>query len=111
MPSPFPGMDPYLEDPGTWEGFHTRLIVTLRDELLALLRPKYWVAIEARVYNAPLPGSLTIGLPGSIGKPDVSVVREPPPEVEYAASRSRTALTLEVDVPMPVEIKEHYLEV
>jgi hypothetical protein len=26
MPSPFPGMDPYLESPELWRGFHARLI-------------------------------------------------------------------------------------
>ncbi|MGL6095598.1 MAG: DUF4058 family protein, partial [Fimbriiglobus sp.] len=29
MPSPFPGMDPYLEDPAYWSGFHSRLVVGL----------------------------------------------------------------------------------
>ncbi|WP_369016122.1 DUF4058 family protein [Armatimonas sp.] len=26
MPSPFPGMDPYLEDRGVWEDFHTTFL-------------------------------------------------------------------------------------
>jgi hypothetical protein len=26
MNSPFPGMDPYLEDPAYWEGFHHMFI-------------------------------------------------------------------------------------
>ena len=26
MKSPFPGMDPYLEANGLWEGFHNRLV-------------------------------------------------------------------------------------
>ena len=26
MPSPFPGMDPYLENPGLWPVVHHRLI-------------------------------------------------------------------------------------
>ena len=29
MPSPFPGMNPYLEQPSVWAGFHNRLIVAL----------------------------------------------------------------------------------
>jgi hypothetical protein len=28
MPSPFPGMDPYLE-PSRWQGFHLRLVAAL----------------------------------------------------------------------------------
>jgi hypothetical protein len=27
MPSPFPGMDPYLESQGNWQDFHTSILV------------------------------------------------------------------------------------
>lgn len=50
MPSPFPGMDPWLEDPARWPGVHTRLVTTLGDALVALLKPRYEVVIEERVY-------------------------------------------------------------
>jgi hypothetical protein len=50
MPSPFPGMDPYLEDPGLWPDVHHELISVARDQLTARLRPKYVVRIEERVY-------------------------------------------------------------
>jgi Protein of unknown function (DUF4058) len=33
MPSPFPGMNPYLELPVLWAELHSRLIVALSDEL------------------------------------------------------------------------------
>jgi hypothetical protein len=33
MRSPFPGMDPYLEDPGRWAGVHGLLISAIRTEL------------------------------------------------------------------------------
>ena len=33
MPTPFPGMDPYLERPGLWHEVHTRLIVAIADAL------------------------------------------------------------------------------
>ena len=29
MPSPFPGMDPYLEDPWLWPDFHLSFMVSL----------------------------------------------------------------------------------
>ena len=50
MPSPFPGMDPYLEDPGLWPDVHHELISVSRDFLNRQLRPKYHVRIEERVY-------------------------------------------------------------
>ncbi|MEI7769214.1 MAG: DUF4058 family protein, partial [Chloroflexales bacterium] len=51
MPTPFPGMDPYLEQPAIWPDFHNSLIVALRDDLAPRLRPRYYVAIEERTYT------------------------------------------------------------
>ena len=50
MPSPFPGMDPYLEEPGLWPDVHHELISETRALLNTILRPKYYVRIEQRVY-------------------------------------------------------------
>lgn len=50
MPSPFPGMDPYLENPGFWPDVHHMLISGFREILAAQLRPKYLVGIEERAY-------------------------------------------------------------
>ncbi len=50
MPTPFPGMDPYLERRAIWEQVHTSLIVGIQYHLTPLLRPKYRVAIEQRNY-------------------------------------------------------------
>lgn len=51
-PQPFPGMDPYLEDPSLWRGVHTRLITMIGDTLAMQLAPAFTVAIEERVYIA-----------------------------------------------------------
>lgn len=50
MPSPFPGMNPYLELPALWHEFHNRLIVAISDALTPYLQPKYYVAVETRTY-------------------------------------------------------------
>lgn len=50
MPSPFPGMDPYLEEPGLWPDVHHGLISEMQARLNRSLRPKYHVRIEERVY-------------------------------------------------------------
>lgn len=46
MPSPFPGMDPYIEDPAIWEDFHSlrptptcRSIWAKRFGLFTTMRP------------------------------------------------------------------------
>ena len=50
MPSPFPGMDPFLEDPGLWPDVHHEIISEARAQLGAQLAPKYYVTIEERIY-------------------------------------------------------------
>ena len=50
MPSPFPGMDPYLEAPSIWPDVHHELMSVMRGRLNELLRPRYVVRIEERVY-------------------------------------------------------------
>lgn len=49
MPMVFPGMDPYIENQA-WEDFHTRMIVTLSDQIVPTVQPKYFVRAEQRVY-------------------------------------------------------------
>jgi hypothetical protein len=77
MPSPFPGMDPYLEDPGLWPDVHHRLISEFHERLNEGLRPKYYVRVEERVYisdeNDPgrsviVPELRVAGRPGHEGK-------------------------------------------
>lgn len=41
MPSPFPGMDPYIEDPEVWSDFHSDLAGEIRARLNATIRPRY----------------------------------------------------------------------
>jgi hypothetical protein len=43
-------MDPYLEDVGLWPDVHHELISVSRELLNKLLRPKYHVRVEERVY-------------------------------------------------------------
>ena len=50
MPSPFPGMDPYLEEPGLWPDVQHGLISQMQAVLNRQLRPKYHVRVEERVY-------------------------------------------------------------
>ena len=48
MPTPFPGMDPYLEQSGIWNQVQINLIVEIQRFLAGLLRPKKIVAIGMR---------------------------------------------------------------
>jgi hypothetical protein len=48
MRPPFPGMDPWLEGSRLWPNVHNSLIGAIRDELVPILRPRYFVDIESR---------------------------------------------------------------
>ena len=50
MPSPFPGMDPYLEDPALWPDVHHELISVIRESLNRQVGANYFVRVEERVY-------------------------------------------------------------
>lgn len=63
----FPGMDPFLEHPGLWRGFHASLIATIRELLSPVLPDRYWVDVEETIYL-----ELESGLHDAIGA-DVAV--------------------------------------
>ena len=63
MPSPFPGMDPYLENPALWPNVHGRLIVAIADALSPLLLPKYQPIIEEAVYRQSEQAAVMVGMP------------------------------------------------
>jgi Protein of unknown function (DUF4058) len=50
MPSPFPGMDPYLEHPALFPGVHQAFITYAQATLNALLPARYVADIGERVY-------------------------------------------------------------
>ena len=50
MPSPFPGMNPYLEQEDVWHDFHERFIPLAATLLGAQLRPRYIVKIDEHIY-------------------------------------------------------------
>ncbi|MEM7131658.1 MAG: DUF4058 family protein [Chloroflexota bacterium] len=68
MPSPYPGMDPYLEG-YLWPDVHHRFATEISDQLTPQLRPRYVARIEIQVVVDEDPG-------GEIGimYPDVEVV-------------------------------------
>jgi hypothetical protein len=49
LPSPFPGMDPYLEDPRIWRGFHHYLADEIVRRLSRDLGSKYYADVEVEV--------------------------------------------------------------
>jgi hypothetical protein len=50
MRSPFPGMDPYLENPARWAGVHHGLIAAIRADLNRRLGPRFVADADTTVY-------------------------------------------------------------
>lgn len=50
MPSPFPGMDPFIESSGRWGDFHGSMIAAMRNELNRRLPDGYAAEIELYVW-------------------------------------------------------------
>jgi hypothetical protein len=113
MPSPFPGMDPYLENPGLWPDVHVTLITGYRDMLAAQLRPKYLVRVEERVYIA---NEYDDSLKRQRRIPDVEVATNPRWEESAFGLRGEASL-LEVAEPVVAttwfeeEIHEAFLKI
>src|SRR5437588_36569 len=55
MPSPFPGMDPYLEDECLWPVFHHQLVTSLYQILLPGLVDRYRARVAQRHYTTEQP--------------------------------------------------------
>src|SRR5690348_12693016 len=85
MPSPFPGMDPFIEACGLWEDFHPKLISEIERTLAVMVPERYFVGLGTRSY---------IALAGTEGKeihpflPDVGVGS---PETGRASERVAVA--------------------
>jgi hypothetical protein len=50
MLSPFPGMDPFLEDPAYWSDFHARFVNAWCEAVADALPPNYEAGLGERVY-------------------------------------------------------------
>lgn len=68
MPSPFPGMDPYLENPDEWPGFHNSFATHLYEALNRDLPSGYYAQIDRRTEVGLTGGEITRTI-----RPDVSV--------------------------------------
>lgn len=112
MPSPFPGMDPYLEHPDFWQETHHWLISEIAASLVPQIRPKYEIAIDKRIYEITDPNDSN-GDSLLVGIPQVAIKRQSnSPDLPTRSVATLTiALPTTVKVPIPEKIKQTYLEV
>jgi hypothetical protein len=114
MPSPFPGVDPYLESQGFWPDFHATFINYWREALAEVLPDAYEARIDERVNLVevrPRPHRRRI-------EPDVAVSRRgsggSEPGIAVLPAPPATATILEaMTVPLEIveEDRETYIEI
>lgn len=75
MPSPFPGMNPYLEQPSVWADFHNAFAAQIRDVLAAQVRPNFMVKLEERVFIHEPSG---VERRKQLGRPDIALLEGSP---------------------------------
>ncbi|MEX2175238.1 MAG: DUF4058 family protein [Pirellulaceae bacterium] len=107
MPSPFPGMDPFLEME-EWGDFHHTLMSEIKVQLVPQIIPKYVAIVERRVYLEHLDDEIDQFLP------DVNVVKVGSDDRQRSAVAVMTAPATGHKVetyfaPMPFEHREPYL--
>ena len=109
MPSPFPGMDPYLEDKRWWEVFHTAFIVGLMERLNRSLPDQYVASSEQRLYIEEHRRAI---------RPDVSIIAVPRSDnlggglavAEAVDAETETDEMWEVEY-LPLHVIERYIEI
>jgi hypothetical protein len=84
MPSPFPGMNPYLEQQEVWHDFHERLIPALADTLAEQAGSHYVVKIDDHIYVHELAAERR----HLLGRADLAVAHSGPAAGDIAAAVS-----------------------
>ncbi len=105
MPSPFPGMDPYLEC--HWRDVHASLVIYIRDAIQDTLPPELRARVEERVVL-----ETPEGLSGNPLYPDVRVIDAPPRQRGGVTTmiRSKTAEPILFEADME-PLTEGYIEI
>lgn len=102
MASPFPGMDPYLEDRSRWSGFHHSLAEEIKGALNAQIGPKYYAEVEIHTVfeEITVASSKTIYPDVGVFEPNVS---SPTSSSATVTASSAGATTNAVIAPAPVQ--------
>jgi hypothetical protein len=106
MPSPLPGMDPYLEAPTLWPDVHGRLAVAICDQIQPSLSPRYTAVIVPYVAYE----SIDIA-PARFAVPDVAVLDRGGPVRDQEIATVIAAPPLTGLVAMEVPTQYHRIEI
>ena len=97
MASPFPGMDPYIEDPEIWTDFHNSFADEIRAQLInSTIQPRYVARLTPYVTYEEVS---VVTKPAGI-RPDVGIWQPQPPR---GGAQKELAVATAVMEPAPVE--------
>ncbi|MDB5387932.1 MAG: hypothetical protein JWM11_3578 [Planctomycetaceae bacterium] len=109
MPSPFPGLDPYVENSRWWNVFHTAFIVEVMEQLNRDLPDQYLASSEQRLYIEEHRQSI---------RPDVSVIAVSRVEQNLGGVSLAAETGTETDAEevwhfdlTPLEVIERFIEI
>lgn len=107
MPSPFPGMDPYIEHPEVWSDFHGDLAGEIRARLNSSIQPRYVARMVPYVTYEVIDVAESRGV-----RPDVGVWQPqlPAGEAEGVAT-AVTPAPAESLVPLEVPLRLYSVEI
>jgi hypothetical protein len=106
MPSPFPGINPYLEHEDVWHDFHERFLPHLAEVIGGQLADRYILKIDEHLFIHEPPAERRTFL----GRGDVLVATRQPPSPHVSASASMKAPT-EVTLPSVDVERLSFLEI
>lgn len=110
MPSPFPGMDPYLEG-SEWMSFHSQFTAEIARQLAPKLRPRY-VALTTRRFVTDMPDDLAITAKSNSIYPDVGIANTSPAPLQGSSEVvAMLEPSLQIATVMPELVPQNSIEI
>jgi len=107
MPSPFPGMDPYIESPELWSDFHNNLASEIQAQLNRLIQPRYFARLTPYVTYEVVEVGQVRGI-----RPDVGVWQlQPPPGEAPGGITTIAPAPVESLVALEIPLRLHRVEI
>jgi len=107
MPSPFPGMNPYVEQDAFWQDFQLEFLPAIRGRLVAQVRPKYIVMLDEHLYVQELPPEPR----RLVGRADVSLAAPKKRRAEESAGVGILDAPTQVHIPVQEVRRVPFLEI
>jgi hypothetical protein len=107
MPSPFPGMDPFLEACGLWNDFHGTFIHSWRDAIMAALPDDYVACTDERLCISELAGERAGSMSPDITVSQTKTARSGPARVSGGAVLEPEV----IPVVLEEETRETFIEI